>query len=198
MTGPARRPCQGLYIDPACDALESVTGEPSTSPTTKPRSAKKSRVTELIVLIESGLLATWSLTWLGVATAQSDVDRVRWEFWFPSHANTVGVVDMATTAAVVMSIVAMLTIVTMAAVGYLRAPRPRRRGFGVARPTMVAALTMLPLTGSMPVQFAAFQQTQGWAGDGHGLELIVTYGPFFALLVGMLLLLGTKEFVDPS
>lgn len=161
---------------------------------------KKSRVTELIVLVESSVLAVWSLTWLGVATVQSHVERVRWELWVPSRATGDTVYDnyLSTSAAVWISCGTMVVVVALATLGYLTALRSDRGPFGVTVATRIAALSMLPLTVTLPVQFAAFQQTQGWVGDNHGLELIVKYGAFAGFLVGIGLLMGTKEFVDPS
>jgi hypothetical protein len=46
----------------------------------------------------------------------------------------------------------------------------------------------MPLTLSLPVQFAAYAQTGGWAGDGHAMELVVRYGPFPAIVLGFVLL----------
>ena len=157
-----------------------------------------SRVVELIVLIESVALAVWSLAWLGVATVQSPVAEVRWELWAPTRGTGDVFYDnyLPTSVAVVVACVAMVLIVALAAFGYLTARRFNRGQIRIAISTRFAALMMLPLTITLPCQFAAFQQTHGWTGDGHGLELMVKYGAFGGFLLGIGLLMGTRPFVD--
>jgi uncharacterized membrane protein len=159
--------------------------------------APRSRVVELIVLIESVALAVWSLAWLGVATVQSHMGEVRWEMWGPTRGGDV-VYDnyLPTSVAVLVACFAMVLIVALAAFGFLTAHRFNRGQIGIAVSTRFAALMMLPLTITLPCRFAAFQQTHAWAGDGHGLELMVKYGAFGGFLLGIALLMGTRAFVD--
>lgn len=163
-------------------------------------SATKSRVVELIVLIETVALAVLSLLWLAIATVQSPMDQVRWQLWMPTRTgDTLFDETMSTRTAVLISSGVMLTLVALAVLGHATALRWDR---GVARISVAsrwAALSNLPLTWSLPAQFAAYQQTRGWLGDSHGQELMLRYGTFPAFLLGIALLTGIREFVrDPS
>lgn len=158
-------------------------------------SAKQSRVVELIVLIETVTLAVLSLLWLAVATVWSHLDRVRWELWMPRSEDTADAM-LSTSLAVPLSCTVMLLLVGLAVWGHVRALTWDRGQIAIAIPTRIAAIAAPPLAVTLPLQFAAYQQTQGWAGDGHTLELLVRYGTFPALLLGIGLLMGSRLFVD--
>lgn len=158
-------------------------------------SAKKSRVVELIVLIETVTLAVLSLLWLAVATIWSHLDRVRWELWMP-RSNENADTMLSTNLAVPLSCTVMLVLVGLAVWGHARALTWDRGQIDIAIPTRIAGIAAPPLAVTLPVQFAAYQQTQGWAGDGHTLELLVRYGTFPAFLLGVGLLMGSRLFVD--
>jgi hypothetical protein len=160
-------------------------------------SSKKSRAVELIVLIETLVLAVLSLAWLAVATFQSHMDQVRWELWMPTRASDVSYDEtLSTSTALVFSCAVMLVLVGLSAWGHARALHWDRGEITIAIPTRIAGIAGPPLTVTLPVQFAAYQQTHAWAGDGHSLELLVRYGTFAAFLVGVGLLMGSRLFVD--
>ena len=158
-------------------------------------SAKTCRVVELIVLIETVSLAASSLLWLVAATAWSHLDRVRWELWMPRSTETADAM-LSTNLAVPLSCMVMLVLAALSVWGYARALTWDRGQIAIAIPTRIAGIAAPPLAITLPVQFAAYQQTQGWAGDCHTVELLVRYGPFPAFLLGIGLLMSARLFVD--
>ena len=149
------------------------------------------------MLIETVALAGFSLLWLAVATIQSHMDQVRWELWMPTRASDVMYDEtLSTTTALVLSCAVMLVLVGLSVWGHARALRWDRGEIAIAIPTRIAGIGAPPLTVTLPVQFAAYQQTHAWAGDGHSLELVVRYGTFPAILLGIGILMGSRLFVD--
>ena len=49
-------------------------------------------------------------------------------------------------------------------------------------------MSVLPLTLTVPIQFAAFTQTRGWSREGQAMEMAVSHGPYPAIVLGFVLL----------
>ena len=145
----------------------------------------------MVILLSTVAMALASLIWLAVATAKAHLGEVRWELWIPSKTQVRDYpwdLTLPTVTAAAIAAGAMLVLMLLAAVGDAPDLRrdPHKRQITVAR--KVACVCVIPLTLSLPVQFAAFAQTGGWAGDGHAMEMVVRYGPFPAILLGFVLL----------
>ena len=146
---------------------------------------------EMIVLLGTVMLAVCSLIWLATATRLAHMDHVRWQLWIPSKTQSRDYsweLTLATGTAVAIATAVMLVLLSLAAIGNASESRGRRNRSRISGASRVAAVTVLPLTLTLPAQFAAYAQTRGWTGDGHAMEMFVRYGPFPAVLLGFLLL----------
>jgi hypothetical protein len=145
----------------------------------------------MVILLSTVALALASLIWLAAATTNAHLGQVRWELWIPSKTQVRDYrwdLTLTTGTAAAIATVAMLVLMVLAAVG--NAPDVRRNPHKrkISVPSQIACVCVMPLTLSLPVQFAAYAQTGGWAGDGHAMELVVRYGPFPAIVLGFVLL----------
>ena len=179
---------------PAFDTMRwwnSDVSRPRPRVRTRTSDSHASEVVEMIVLLGTVSLAVASLIWLATATAQAHLDQVRWELWMPSKTQPrdyTWEVTLTTTTAAVIATAAMLVLMALAALGNASEIGRTRGTSQISLASRIACVSVLPLTLTLPIQFAAFAQTRGWTGDGQVMELVVRYGPFPAIVLGFVLL----------
>jgi hypothetical protein len=157
-----------------------------------------SEAVEMVILLVTVVLAVASLIWLAIATAQAHMDQVRWELWMPSKTQIRDYTwnqSLATNTAVAIATAAMLVVMGLAVLGHATGMQSNQARSQVSVASRIACVAVLPLTMTLPIQFAAFAQTRAWGVGGHAMEMVVRYGPFPAILLGFLLLTVAEIYV---